>query len=53
MSDTSTHQPEGPKFGTVARLIEGVEPMGELGQFLIDDLTSEDKDTFYRVLDEA
>lgn len=29
------------EFDTIARLIEGVGPMGDLGQFLIDDLTSE------------
>ncbi|MCA1707157.1 MAG: hypothetical protein LC808_29370 [Actinobacteria bacterium] len=53
MSDTSAHQPGRMQVGTVAGLIEAVEPMGDLDQFLIDDLTADEEDAFYRVLDEA
>lgn len=53
MSDTSAHEPDQVEVGTVARLIEDVEPMGDLSQFLIEDLTAEEEDVFYRVLEEA
>ncbi len=53
MPDTSGHQPDRVEVGPVERLIEGVSPMGDLGQFLIDDLTAEEEETFYRVLEEA
>ncbi len=54
MSDPSAHRSNKPgETGTVAHLVEGVEPMGELSQFLIDDLTPEQEDAFYRILEEA
>lgn len=54
MSDTSAdHSNKPAETGTVAQIVEGVEPMGELGQFLIDDLTPEQENAFYRILEET
>lgn len=54
MSDTSASQqpaPGGPS--TIAEVLEGIEPMGDLGQFVIDDLTSDEEDEFFRILEDA
>ncbi len=54
MSDISADQSNKPaEPGTVAQIVDDVEPMGELSQFLIDDLTTEQEDAFYRILEEA
>ena len=38
---------------TVAEIVAGVAPMENLDQFLIDDLTAEEQDEFYKVLEQA
>lgn len=38
---------------TVADVLAGLEPMGDLSQFVIDDLTAEDEDLFFGILDDA
>lgn len=43
--------PPGP--ATIADVLDGAEPMGDLGRFAIDDLTPEEEDEFFRILEEA
>ncbi len=38
---------------TIAEVLQGIEPMGDLRQFVIDDLTPEDEDEFFRILENA
>lgn len=38
---------------TVADVLRGVEPMGDLRQFAIDDLTPDDEEEFFRILEDA
>jgi hypothetical protein len=35
---------------TVAEILQEVEPMDDLGQFAIDDLTADEEDEFFRIL---
>lgn len=37
----------------VADVLRGLEPMGDLRQFAIDDLTPDDEDEFFRILEGA
>lgn len=54
MSDNSANQhPATTTPLTIADVLAGLEPMGDLGQFLIDDLTPDDEDLFFGILDEA
>lgn len=38
---------------TVAEVLRDIEPMGDLSQFVIDDLTPDEEDEFFRILDDA
>ena len=54
MSDSTASQHlhvAGPT--TVAEVVEGLEPMGDLGRFLIDDLTPDEEDEFFRILEDV
>ena len=54
MSDNTANSrpaPTGP--GTVASVLEVLEPMGPLSRFVIDDLTPEEEDEFFRILEDA
>jgi hypothetical protein len=53
MSDNTAAEQHGPSPTTIAHILEGIEPMGDLRQFVIDDLTPEDEDEFFRVIGEA
>ena len=53
MSDSTAARRSGPGPITLAEVLQGIEPMGDLRQFVIDDLTPEDEDEFFRVLGEA
>ena len=44
-------KPSQPK--TLAELLETATPMGDLDQFAIDDLTPEDEDAFFKILEDA
>ena len=46
-------RPALPGPTTVADIVDGVEPMGDLGRFAIDDFTPEEEDEFFRILEEA
>ena len=54
MSDNTANRhpvPTGP--GTVAEVTEKLEPMGSLSRFVIDDLTPEEEDEFFRILEDV
>lgn len=54
MSDDSANQyAHATAPLTIAGVLAGLEPMGDLSQFVIDDLTSEDEDLFYGILEDA
>jgi len=38
---------------TVADVLRGVEPMGDLSKFAIDDLTPDEEDVFFEILEDA
>jgi len=54
MSDNAANREIGPKTPTtVAEVLHGIEPMGDLRQFAIDDLTPDDEDEFFRIIENA
>lgn len=54
MSDNAADRETGPKTPTtLAEVLQGIEPMGDLRQFAIDDLTPEDEDEFFGILENA
>ena len=53
MSDNTAAEQHRPPPTTIADPLEGIEPMGDLRQFVIDDLTPEDEDEFFRVIGKA
>lgn len=54
MSDNAVNRETGPKTPTsIAEDLHGIERMGDLRQFVIDDLTPEDEDEFFRILENA
>jgi len=54
MSDNTASQPSTPVTPTTfAEVIRNVEPMGDLGRFVIEDLTAEEEDEFFRILEGA
>lgn len=52
VSDNATHHPERAE-PTIAELLEGLQPMGDLDRLAIDDLTPEEADEFFRILEDA
>lgn len=54
MSDnTASHDQGSHRRTTIADIVRDLEPMGDLGRFAIDDLTPEDEDEFFRILEDA
>ena len=54
MSDNAATRDDGSKTPTtIADVLRDVEPMGDLRQFAIDDLTPDDEDEFFRILEDA
>lgn len=54
MPDNAANRDPNPKTPTtIAEVLQGVEPMGDLSQFAIDDLTPDDEDEFFRILENA
>ncbi len=54
MSDNAATQNTGPGApSTMADVVQDLEPMGDLGQFAIKDLTPEDEDKFFAILEDA
>ena len=54
MSDNAATQNTGPATPSMmADVLQDVEPMGDLGQFAITDLTPEDEEEFFAILEDA
>jgi integrase len=54
MSDNATNQPSAPSTPlSIADIVRDLEPMGDLGRFLIEDMSPEDEDEFFAVLEDA
>jgi hypothetical protein len=54
VSDSTANQPSPSSTpATIAEILRGIEPMGDLGLFLIDDLTPEEEDEFFSALEDA
>lgn len=54
MSDNAADRVTGRKTPTtVAEVLHGIEPMGDLRQFAIDGLMPDDEDEFFRILENA
>jgi len=54
MSDqTAKPSPEPTGPVTIADLLRDAEPMGDLSRFAIDDLTPEEEDEFFQILEDA
>ena len=54
MSDsTANGHPASTGPATAAEVIEVRQPVGDLSRFVIDDLTPEEEDEFFRILEDA
>ncbi len=54
MSDNTAPRGAGPnRPTTVAEVLRRVEPMGDLRRFAIDDLTPDDEDEFFAILEDV
>jgi hypothetical protein len=53
MSDSSANQPVTDEVVTLAALIREAAPMGDLSELAIDDLTPEEEDAFFAILEQA
>ncbi len=54
MSENAANQPSALTMPTtIAELLRDVVPMGDLGRLVIDDLSPEEEDVFYRILEDA
>ena len=54
MSEHAASQPPHPTAPvTIADLLRDAEPMGDLSRFAIDDLTPEEADELFRILEDA
>ncbi len=54
MSDnTADQQPASAGPSTIDELLRDLEPMGDLSRFAIDDLTPDEEDEFFKVLENA
>lgn len=54
MSDnTANQQPASAGPSTIAEVLKDLEPMGDLSRFAIDDLTPDEEDEFFRILEDA
>lgn len=54
MSDTTARRDDADRpHLTIADILRDIEPMGDLSRFAIDDLTADDEDEFFRILEDA
>ena len=54
MSDNTANQRPAPGDPTtVAEVLEQLEPMGDLSRFVIEDLTPDEEDEFFQILEDA
>ena len=53
MSDRPSNQmPDAPGPATIAEIIRGLEPMGDPSKFSIKDLTPEEEDAFFAIIED-
>lgn len=50
--DTTGNPPKADVTTTIAEVLQDLEPMGDLSRFAIDDLTPEEEDEFFRILED-
>lgn len=50
MSERSDARPRDP---TIEGIVAGTQPMGDLGRFVIRDLTEDEEDEYFAVLEDA
>ncbi|WP_419848633.1 hypothetical protein [Candidatus Poriferisocius sp.] len=43
--------PDAPGPATIAEIIRGLEPMGDPRKFSIEDLTTEEEDAFFAIIE--
>lgn len=54
MSDNSANQqPVSAGPWTIAEVLKGLKPIGDLDRFAIDDLTPDEEDEFFKILEDA
>lgn len=54
MSDNAANQPSAPVTpSTIAEILRDVAPMGDLSRLVIDDLSPEEEDSFFDILEDA
>lgn len=54
MSDSTADQhPASAGPSTIAEVLEDLKPMGDLSRFAIDDLTPDEEDEFFKILEDA
>ena len=54
MSDNTANQRPVPgEPTTVAEVLQDLKPMGDLSRFAIEDLTPEEEDEFFKILEDA
>jgi hypothetical protein len=54
MSDnTANKQPAMAEPSTITEVLKDLEPMGDLTRFAIDDLTPDEEDEFFKILEDA
>lgn len=53
MSDNNVTQSAASADQTIEQIIERCEPMGDLDDLVIDDLTEEDEDKFFGILEDV
>ena len=53
MSDGPSNQmPDAPGQATIAEIIRGLEPMGDPSEFSVEDLTAEEEDAFFAIIED-
>lgn len=53
MPDNTARQPSSSSTPTMDEILRDLEPMGDLSRFLIDDMTPEEEDEFFSILESA
>lgn len=54
MSDsTAGHDPSAAPLQTIGSILEGLEPMGDLSRFVIEDMGQDEEDEFFAILEDV
>jgi len=54
MSDSTANQHPAPSEpSTIAEVLQDLTPMGDLSRFAIEDLTPDEEDAFFKILEDA